>query len=329
MQLKIPIRTGNRKGVDIMFNSSSKMRARDLNEELQSELLEKQALAVIDSQRIVDGFKIMDEASEKTLEFILSYYEKLHYENENNRSSYTLTTYNNDDNQVVGIYESLPLYISSTLTFEFKKLILYKMITYPKFLDSGWVVYLTSQGKTYFKDKERTLMISKTYNRENTLSTPQTTNQISIRRKEYDVFISHANKDKLDYVDDLFTALKKLGINIFYDSDALSWGDNWQQVILGGTEKSEFAIIVISEKFFSREWTEKELNEFLKRQNESKQKIILPLLHGITFEKLRDHYPELSDIQSIKSENYTNEQIAILLAKELIKRYKLAYEDYK
>ena len=36
------------------------------------------------------------------------------------------------------------------------------------------------------------------------------------QEKKYDVFISHANKDKSDYVDELYLTLRKLGINIFY-----------------------------------------------------------------------------------------------------------------
>ena len=136
------------------------------------------------------------------------------------------------------------------------------------------------------------------------------------------MFISHANADKLDYVDELYLAIRKLGISIFYDSEEISWGDNWKNVILNGTESSEFAIIVISDNFFDREWTERELNEFLNRQNTSGQKIILPLLYNITVDDLKAKYPELSEIQCITTERYSKEAISILLAKELIKRYK-------
>ncbi|MEY8352542.1 toll/interleukin-1 receptor domain-containing protein [Lachnospiraceae bacterium 54-53] len=140
--------------------------------------------------------------------------------------------------------------------------------------------------------------------------------------KEYDVFISHANSDKNDYVNQLVETIDKLGINIFYDKNILSWGDNWKDIILSGTEKSEFAIIIISDSFFDREWTEIELSEFLQRQNKVKQKTVLPLLHKITIEQLKDKYPALQYIQAIKSNEHSTEQIAILLAKELIKRYK-------
>lgn len=176
------------------------------------------------------------------------------------------------------------------------------------FIGGNWDLYLTEQGVTYFDDKKRVGSIDQT-------------EEVG-KRKQYDVFISHANADKSSYVDDLYMVLRKLGISIFYDSDALSWGDEWKKVILDGTNTSEFAIIVISENFFDREWTERELHEFLKRQNEDGQKIVLPLLHNITMNDLKAKYPELADIQTISSKNVTKEEVAILLAKELIKRYR-------
>lgn len=49
---------------------------------------------------------------------------------------------------------------------------------------------------------------------------------------EYDVFLSHANKDKADLVDELNTSLEKLGVKIFYDKKSLEWGDKWKERIL-------------------------------------------------------------------------------------------------
>lgn len=140
---------------------------------------------------------------------------------------------------------------------------------------------------------------------------------------KYDVFISHANKDKLTFIDELYNSLDNLGINIFYDKKSLEWGDKWKDRILDGVKQSEFAIIVISENFFDREWTEKELNEFLNRQNQNGQKIILPVVHNITMEQLRDKYPSIAEIQAINSQDYTCDQIAILFAAQLIKRLKV------
>lgn len=138
----------------------------------------------------------------------------------------------------------------------------------------------------------------------------------------YDVFISHASKDKLDYVDNLKNSLDKLRINVFYDKDTIEWGDMWKDKILEGVAKAEFAIIVISEIFFGREWTELELNEFLHRQNSNGQKIILPILYNIDDEQLCERYPDVADIQALKGKDHSCDEIALLFAGQLIKRLK-------
>jgi hypothetical protein len=143
--------------------------------------------------------------------------------------------------------------------------------------------------------------------------------------KKYDLFISHSSKDKMEYVDELHMSLRQLRIPIFYDTEVIQWGNNWKKDIIEGTKTSEFAIIVISKNFFDREWTEKELTDFLKRENESGQKIILPLLYKVTEDEMKEKYPKLGDIQYISSEQYSIEQITILFARELLQRYRELY----
>ena len=150
---------------------------------------------------------------------------------------------------------------------------------------------------------------------------PVTKSSFLKRNKEYDVFISHASSDKIDYVEELYQTISKLGIRVFYDKEVIDWGDNWKQKIYDGVELSEFAIIVISDNFFGKEWTEKELQSFLNRQNNSGEKIILPLLHGITISDLCHHYPDLSEIQVISDSEYDKKDVAILFARQLLKRY--------
>lgn len=139
---------------------------------------------------------------------------------------------------------------------------------------------------------------------------------------EYDVFISHANSDKEELIEDLYKSLNKLGIKIFYDKETIEWGDHWKEKILNGVKKAEFAIIVISENFFGREWTEKELSELLMRQNRNGQKLILPIIKNITLEQLQQKYPSVADIQAIDSKDYSADEIALMFAKQLIKRLK-------
>lgn len=254
----------------------------------------ERANAIVSGQPSVNGFRIMDQTSEEMLKIILECYDS------------------NTNNLVKGNYDVFPEYIQNSIGLEFEKLRMYGIVTSSQiYLGGEWYVYLAPYAKTYFANKDRALLIDQSKSLIYTSA-----------RKQYDVFISHANKDKLSYVGDLYMTLRRLGINIFYDSDVLSWGDNWKQVILEGTAQSEFAIIVISDQFFGREWTERELNELLQRQNESGQKVILPLLYNITYDELKEHYPELEFIQSIKANDHSHEDIAVLLAKELIKRYR-------
>ena len=138
-------------------------------------------------------------------------------------------------------------------------------------------------------------------------------------KNKFDVFISHANVDKLDYVEKLKTEISKLGVNVFYDKDVIEWGDKWKDIILKGIERSRFAIIVISKNFFDREWTEKELKSFLEKQNKNNQKIILPILYNVEAHEVFEKYPALSDIQFIKASDYDYKDISIKFAKELLK----------
>ena len=115
---------------------------------------------------------------------------------------------------------------------------------------------------------------------------------------QFDVFVSHANDNKEDFVNALTTTLGKLGISIWYDANILDWGDDWKLQIVNGLKKCRFGIVVISPEFLGREWTEKELNELLQRQNETGEKVILPLLYKLTISDMKKQYPKLADFQA-------------------------------
>lgn len=277
------------------FEKALEKQTKEQKKQLDQKLRVETASSVVNGQPFVGGMRIMDEASEEIFQIILSEYN------------------GNDDRTVSGNYDLLPSPYYDTMRIEFEKLKQYGVITrFFVYISASWEVILTPQGIHYFENKKEALSRAK-----NTQ-----TNIEQKSRKDYEVFISHASKDKSDYVDSLTSVIRQLGVKIFYDTDVLSWGDNWKRVILDGTAQSEFAIIVISKNFFGREWTEIELNEFLDRQNESGQKIVLPLLHGISLDELKEQYPKLEEIQVIDTDNYSKEEIAILFAKELIKRYR-------
>lgn len=275
------------------FEKAIEKQQKEEQKRMQKQQLINTAASVVNGQTCINGMRIMDEDSELCLKTLISLFD--------GNSSYRIQFQDN----------KFPEHLQNSLKLHLEKLKQYGMISdYTIFIIGSGEAVLTATGLNYFHNKETAIC-----NRETGIKK-------SVSHKEYDVFISHANKDKLDYVDELVDGIKQLGIRIFYDKDEISWGDNWKGKILNGTKQSEFAIIVISENFFGREWTEKELTEFLNRQNESGQKIILPLLYNITFDDVTRKYPQLEDIQGLIAENYIVEEIVILLAKELIKRYK-------
>lgn len=259
--------------------------------------LRERANAIVSGAETVSGFRIMDREAENMLFAILEQYD------------------GNENNHVNFVLDNLPRYLQDSFSLQCEKLQMYGMLSSAIVYMGGAMFTLSESGKQYLEDKE------KAYNRLEEQTKKEEKIEMS-NHKKYDVFISHASSDKSEYVDLLNMAIRRLGINVFYDTDVLSWGDNWKKVILDGTADSEFAIIVISKNFFGREWTERELEEFLKQQNESGQKKVLPLLYEITLDDLKEHYPALEEIQCISAERYTKEEIVILLAKELIKRYK-------
>lgn len=114
----------------------------------------------------------------------------------------------------------------------------------------------------------------------------------------YDVFVSHANDNKQSFVDSLFDGLSRLRINIWYDSSEIDWGDNLKDKIMEGLEKCRFGIVVLSPEFMGRKWTETELLELLNRQNERREKVVLPLLYNLTVEQMVAKYPALASIKA-------------------------------
>ena len=140
---------------------------------------------------------------------------------------------------------------------------------------------------------------------------------------EYDVFVSHANDNKQAFVDALSAGLNRLGIKVWNDSSVLDWGDDWKTKIEEGLAKSRFGIVVLSPQFIGREWTTKELQELLNRQNERHEKVVLPLLYNLTVDDMKAKYPDLAPIQArVIREDEDAKDVVIDFARILIRQLK-------
>lgn len=137
--------------------------------------------------------------------------------------------------------------------------------------------------------------------------------------KEYDVFISHATADKKPYVDKLVKEIKSIGLVTFYDVDSIEWGDNIKDKIDEGLKHCRRAIVVVSDSYFDRKWTEYELNELMKRQDKEGHKLIMPILYRVTKNDLVAHYPFMKDIKFVHASSYSYKELAQKICKDILR----------
>jgi hypothetical protein len=95
----------------------------------------------------------------------------------------------------------------------------------------------------------------------------------------WDLFISHASEDKADVARPLADLLHANGFKVWYDEYTLTLGDNLRQSIEQGLSKSEFAVVILSPSFFSKKWTNLELDGLFALEK-TRQKKILPVWHN-------------------------------------------------
>lgn len=119
----------------------------------------------------------------------------------------------------------------------------------------------------------------------------------------YDVFISHASEDKEELVRPLAEALRKYGVEVWYDEFQLKLGDSLRQSIDHGLAKSRYGVVILSQNFFQKGWPEWELDGLVQRQVGSSRSLILPVWHGVTKQTVEKYSPSLANIVAIKSEN--------------------------
>lgn len=112
--------------------------------------------------------------------------------------------------------------------------------------------------------------------------------------RDFDVFISHASEDKGDLVRPLATELRDAGLEVWYDEFELKLGDSLRRKIDAGIRQARFGIVVLSEAFFAKNWTQYELDGIVTAQVTGKQ-IILPLWHGVGHEEVFNFSPSLAD----------------------------------
>ena len=133
--------------------------------------------------------------------------------------------------------------------------------------------------------------------------------QVEYTVKEYDFFISHAWEDKETVAKPLADALISKGARVWLDKYAMRVGDSLRQSIDEGLAHSRYGIVVLSEIYFKKFWTGKELNGLFSKQENGK-KVILPVWHNVSKDVVKQYSPILADMIALKTADFTVEELA-------------------
>ena len=124
----------------------------------------------------------------------------------------------------------------------------------------------------------------------------------------YDVFICHASEDKEDFVRRLAEALRSADLKVWYDEFSLGLGDSITGSIDRGLAASRYGVVVLSHKFFSKEWPQWELGAIFATMKTSERRI-LPIRHGLSTQEVQKYSPMLSGILAADSSEGIDEVV--------------------
>jgi len=111
----------------------------------------------------------------------------------------------------------------------------------------------------------------------------------------WDIFISHASEDKDTVVRPLAKMLKEYGIRVWYDEFELKLGDSLSKSIDKGLSNSSYGIIILSNSFLEKGWTDYELRSLISQEILKRDKVILPIWHEIGIQEIARYSPFLTD----------------------------------
>ena len=103
------------------------------------------------------------------------------------------------------------------------------------------------------------------------------------------MFVSHASEDKDAVAGPLARELLRRGYTVWYDDYTLEIGDSLRSEIDRGLTDCDFGIVVLSPNFFRKGWTRVELDGLLCREAATGSKIVLPVWHDVTKERVQQY----------------------------------------
>jgi hypothetical protein len=105
----------------------------------------------------------------------------------------------------------------------------------------------------------------------------QATRKIISHSPEPQVFLAYSFKDK-EFAELLSEDLKEKGIRTWLPGERIMPGDLLEQRIKEGIETSGYMIVIVSKAYGQSEWTQREINIAIEREQKGKWPKIVPIL---------------------------------------------------
>ena len=117
----------------------------------------------------------------------------------------------------------------------------------------------------------------------------------------YDLFICYASEDKKSFVLPLAKALRDEHVEVWFDDFSLKLGDSIRRSIDEGLTQSRFGIVVLSPAFFEKNWPQYELDGLTEIEMKGRDKVLLPIWHGVGHNEVFSYSPALANRKAIPS----------------------------
>lgn len=134
---------------------------------------------------------------------------------------------------------------------------------------------------------------------------------------ENDVFISYASEDRDSVAIPLAEILTSRGLKVWIDKVKVRTGDSFRRSIDKGLASSRYGIAILSQAYFAKEWTQKELDAMLAMET-STRKVVLPVWHNIGLDMISSHSPILAARNAVSTRrglNFVAQELLIALEK--------------
>lgn len=133
----------------------------------------------------------------------------------------------------------------------------------------------------------------------------------------WDIFISHASEDKDNLVRPLAKLLSEVyKVKVWYDEFTLEYGDSLLESIEKGLQNSTFGVVVFSQEFFNKVWTDHEYKSLKTKEMLLNTKVIIPIWYNIKKDEVAKYSYTLADkVAILLDDNFDIDNLAIKIIK--------------